>query len=123
MLNLGMDTEIMNSFLKILAAAIMLLGSSSSAYSEAEWTNSGYIQEVQATTSGVLVVRGKMGGNPSGCKDGDSYYADYSTKGTEKIFSLLLQSIAARNRVKLFVTGRCDLNGMSEISAAAIYAE
>lgn len=121
--NPRMDTEIMNSNIKILATTIMLFGSISSAYSEAEWTNSGYIQEVQATTSGVLVVRGKLGGNPSGCKDGDSYYADFSMKGTEKIFFLLLQSIATRNRVKLFVTGRCDLNGMSEISAALIHAE
>jgi len=107
---------------KFIASTILLI-MSSLAHSEAGWTGQGYLQEIQATTAGKLIIKGKLKGNPSKCKDINSYYIDYSIEGAENIYQLLLQSIASNNQVKLLVTGRCEINGMSEISSATIYAK
>jgi len=87
------------------------------------WTDSNIIDVIRATTSGKFVVKASFGKNPSNCKDEESFYLNYSVDGADSIYLLLLQAIATQNEVKFYVTGRCELNGMSEISSAVILAK
>jgi len=87
------------------------------------WTDSNYLKEVEVTTAGKIIVKGDMKNNPSGCKDGESYYIDSSRKDSEKIYQLLLDSVTSGNPVKLYVTGVCELSGMSEISSVKILSK
>ena len=96
----------MNQYIYRLILSIILLISSSVAHSEAGWTDKGHLQEIQATTKGKLVIKGKFKENPSDCKDKNSYYIDYSIEGAEKIYLLLLQSMESNKQVKLYVTGK-----------------
>ncbi len=97
---------------------LMLLGV---AHSESGWTGINEIQELRAPIAGRSIIIGDMKMNPSECKDSKSFYLDFSMKRAQNVYLLLLQSIATKNPVKLYVTGRCDIHSRSEISSAAIF--
>ncbi len=101
---------------------IILLLWSGLVYSNSGWTDSNVINLIRATTSGKFVVKASLSKNPSRCKDEESFYMDYSTDGADSVYLLLLQAVSTQNEVKFYVTGRCELNGMSEISSAVILA-
>jgi hypothetical protein len=113
----------MNTSLRTVALFSLLALIATTAAAKSGWTESGYLDEIEATGLGKFIVRGTLADNPSGCRNETGYYLDYSTNGAEQIYSLLLQSIATGNRVKLHVTGSCELNGLSEINSASIYAK
>ncbi len=101
---------------------VMLLLWCGIAQSNSGWTDSNVINLIRATTSGKFVVKVSLSKNPSRCKDDESFYMDYSTEGADSVYLLLLQAVSTQNEVKFYVTGRCELNGMSEISSAVILA-
>ncbi len=48
------------------------------------------------------------------------FYQDYTGTGVELMFHALLGAITSGIPARVYVTGRCDLNGYSEISSASI---
>ena len=75
----------MNKFKFKLIISFILLISSSIVYSKAGWTENGYIQEIQVTTSGKLIIKGSIKGNQSGCKDEDLLDEFYRLKNAGEV--------------------------------------
>jgi hypothetical protein len=90
------------------------------AMADAGWTDLGIVQELTATIAGRYVVKIAVNQNPSGCRDKQTFYQDYSDRGSDKMYATLLEAAATGKRVRVFVTGGCELNGHSQVSSVAI---
>ena len=86
----------------------------------AGWTTYGRVIELQPTTAGRFLVRLDGVSNPSGCRDESWFYRDYTGGEVELLFHALLGAVSSNLAVRVYVSGRCDLNGYSEISSAGI---
>lgn len=84
------------------------------------WTDYVPVAELTPTTHGRFLVKLKDSQNPSGCKNTDVFYQDYNLPGFEQMFDTLLKAVVSEKKVRVYVTGRCDLNGYSEISSVTI---
>lgn len=87
---------------------------------EAGWTSYAYVSELTATSRFRYLVTLKEAANPSGCKNKGVFYMDQNGSGSEQGFHLLVEALTHGKHVRLYVTGNCDLNGHSEISAVSI---
>jgi hypothetical protein len=92
----------------------------SAAWAGAGWTSYGRVVELHPTTAGRFLVQLNVASNPSGCRDEAWFYRDYTGTGVELMFHALLGAITSNIQARVYVTGRCDLNGYSEISSASI---
>ena len=90
------------------------------AWASAGWTSYGQVLELHPTTAGRFLVRLDVGSNPSSCRHESWFYRDYTGAGVELMFHALLGAITSGKPARVYVTGRCDLNGYSEISSASI---
>jgi hypothetical protein len=84
------------------------------------WTDSGTVAELTPTIHHHYLVRLNISENPSGCKNKSTFFQDYDSTGADQMFRTLLQAVASGNQVRVFVTGRCELNGYAEISSVTI---
>jgi hypothetical protein len=84
---------------------------------EAGWTDYASVIELIPTAKHYYEVHLEVGSNPSGCRDKNWFYLNYETPGTDKMFDLFVESIKSRMRLRVYVTGVCNLNGYSEITA------
>ena len=84
------------------------------------WTDYVPVTELTPTIHGRYLVKLKASRNPSGCKNTEVFYQDYNIPGFEQLFDTLLKAVVSEKKVRVYVTGRCDLNGYSEISSVAI---
>lgn len=89
-------------------------------FADAGWTGYGRIAELQPTTAGRFLVRLETDPNPSDCRNKSWFYRDYGDAGVELMFHALLGALTSNLQARVFITGRCDLNGYSEISSASI---
>ena len=89
-------------------------------YAGAGWTGYSQVAELTATTQGRFLVRLQNGDSLSGCSSKDTFYRDYGLHGTEDMYRTLLEAGAGGKKVRVYVTGRCDLNGYGEISSVSI---
>jgi hypothetical protein len=60
--------------------------------------------------------------NPSGCRVKDWFYLNYEERGANKMFDLFVDNIKSELRLRVYVTGVCNLKGYSEISAVSASA-
>jgi hypothetical protein len=90
------------------------------ALADAGWTDVGFVQELTATIAGRYVAKIAVHQNPSGCRDKQSFYQDYSDRGADKMYAALLEAVGSGKRVRVFVTGGCELNGHAQISSVSI---
>ena len=102
----------------IIAASLAL--ASLGAHGEAGWTGYGRVTELTPTTRQRFLVTLDVAGNPSGCSDKQTFYQDFVLRGAEQLFDTLLQALVSDKRVRVYVTGRCELNGYSEITSVTI---
>ena len=84
------------------------------------WTEYTSVAELTPSSDQSYTVRLDIAENPSGCKSKDTFYQDYAASGAEQMFSALLEAMMNSKRVRVFVTGRCELNGYGEISSVSI---
>jgi hypothetical protein len=105
---------------RLLSALLALNLLPGSAWAGAGWTAYGRVVELQPTTSGRFLLRMELESNPSGCRNGGWFYRDYSGLGAELMFHGLLGAMRSNLPARVYVTGRCDLNGYAEISSAGI---
>lgn len=90
------------------------------AYARSGWTDYAVVAEVVPTAFHYYQVRIPVKENPGGCKSKDWFYQDYGTPGSDKMFQTLLEAVKFEKQVRVFVTGRCNLDGYSEISSVSI---
>ena len=84
------------------------------------WTDYAPVIELTPGNVGRFLVKLKVSENPSGCKDKMIFYQDYGVPGSEQMFHALLEAVASEKLVRVYVTGKCELNGYSEISSVSI---
>ena len=99
---------------------IYALLSASSVHATSGWTDFTTVAELVPSTLHYYEARIPVKENPSGCKEKTWFYQDYAAPGSDKIFQVLLESIKSGKQVRIFVSGRCNLNGYSEISSVSI---
>jgi len=93
---------------------------STAAAADAGWT--GEVEVVELIPTGrhyyELHLTGKN--NSSGCREKDWFYINYEAPGADKMFDLFVDSINAELRLKVYMTGICNLKGYAEISSVSV---
>ena len=105
---------------KQLIGMLCLALLSGTAWSSAGWTSYATVTELTPTTAGRFLLRLDVSDNPSGCKNKQWFYQDYRGTGADLMFHALLTALTSGQKVRVYVTGSCDLNGYSEITSASI---
>jgi hypothetical protein len=90
------------------------------AFAVSGWTDHAPVVELTPTIHGRFLVKLKVSKNPSGCKNKETFYQDYNVPGSEQMFYALLEAVASEKMVRVYVTGKCVMNGYSEISSVSI---
>lgn len=90
------------------------------AHSRAGWTDYASVAELIPTDRHYYKFRLPVRENPSGCKNEHWFFQDYSSPGSDKMFNILLESIKTKLRLRVYVTGICNIDGYSKISSISI---
>ena len=106
---------------RLAATVILLLGTSLAPplQARAGWTDYARVGELIATGRHYYEVRIPVD-NPSGCREDNWYYQNYDAPGSSQMFEILLDAIESNVRVRLYVTGVCNINGYAEISSVGV---
>ncbi len=102
----------------LLSIALLTLPAKSLASSG--WSESSSIAEVNPTARHYYQFRLSDIESPAGCKQADGFYQDYKDRGAEQMYSALLEALSGNLKVKVFVTGGCNLKGFAEVSSIII---
>jgi hypothetical protein len=89
-------------------------------YASAGWTDYVRIAELVPTSRHYYEFKLPVKNNPSGCKNKNWFYQNYGTRSSEKIFNVLLEGIKSGLKLRVYVTGICNINDYSEISSVSI---
>lgn len=100
--------------------ALIALACLSRAEARAGWTEYARLAELVASSKHYYSFRLELDNNPSGCRDKVWFYQDYSAAGADKIYDTLLRALEGNNRLRVYVTGACNLDGYAEISSLSI---
>lgn len=84
------------------------------------WTSPSPVAELMATGGNGFRFELEDAKNPSGCRNKTVFFRDYDLPGTEQMYDTLLAALTTGKRVRVYVTGTCDLNGYSNISSVSI---
>ncbi len=84
------------------------------------WTEHAPVAELIPTIHGRFLVKLKVNDNSSGCREKETFNLGYGIAGSEQIFQTLLEAVASAKMVRVFVTGKCEISGYSEISSVGI---
>lgn len=106
-----------------LLGAIGLVAVAPAAMAEAGWTDYALVTELTPTIHQRYEVTIAVQQNPSGCREKQVFFQDYSAKGSEQMYLALLEAVSSGKRVRVFVTGECGVNGYSRISAVGIRSQ
>ncbi len=90
------------------------------AHSSAGWTDYVTVAELIPTGHHYYIFRLPVKKNPSGCKEENWFYQNYGSRGSDKMFDTLLEGIKSNLRLRVYVTGVCNIDGYSEISSIGI---
>ena len=101
-------------------AILLLMSFSLPSLAVSGWTSEAEVIELIPTIHKRFHVRLRVSENPSGCRNKDMFYQDFHTLGAQFMFRTLLEAVVSGKRVQVEVTGNCELNGYSEISAVSI---
>ena len=101
-----------------LAVSFLLV--STCVFAGSGWTDFAPVSELTPTVHHRYLFRMKASENPSGCREAQHFYQDYSVPGSQQMFNTLLTAIETGKKVRLYVTGKCNLDGYSEISSVSI---
>ena len=114
----GTGRILMNRRTSILSMLFMVI--SSHAYANSGWTDYARVAELVASSRHYYEVRLPVTENPSGCKNKTWFYQEYDMPGSDKMYNTILESIKSGLRIRVYVTGRCNLNDYSEISSVSV---
>lgn len=85
----------------------------------AGWTGYASVIELIPTGRHYYEVKLKVSDNPSGCREKNWFYLNYDAPGADKMFELFVDNIQSTLRLRVYVTGVCNINSYSEISAVS----
>lgn len=103
-----------------IALLVAALAVSMGSWANPGWTDYATVAELMPTSQQSYLLRLTTKENPSGCKNKDTYYQDYATRGSDQMFRTLLEAVTSGKQVRVYVTGSCELNGYSEFSSVGI---
>jgi hypothetical protein len=86
----------------------------------AGWTDYVAVAELVPTAHHYYEVRLPVKENPGGCRNKTWFYQDYGFSGSDKMFQTILEGVRSGFRVRVYVTGKCNLDGYSEISSVSV---
>lgn len=90
------------------------------AYAGAGWTDYANVSELNPKDLHYYSVRIDVKENPSRCDASVWFYQDYDRRGADKMFDVLLEALVSGLKVRVYVTGKCNLQDQSEISSVSI---
>ncbi len=102
----------------IIGACALLFSNFTQA--SAGWTDYVTVDELVPTTRHYYEVRLPVKENPSGCKNKIWFYQNYGSRGSDKMFETLLEGIKSGLRLRVYVTGICNIHVYSEFSAVSV---
>ena len=100
--------------------ALSLSGLPLIAMASAGWTDYVRVAELVPTAKHYYELRLPVGNNPSGCREENWFYQNYDAPGADQMFEALLESLSSDIRLRVYVTGVCNLNGYAEFSAVSV---
>ena len=95
----------------------------STARAGAGWTGEARVIELIPTSRHYYEIHLDVSRNSSGCREKDWFYLNYEATGAEQMFELFVESLKSGLRLRVYVTGVCNLNGYAEISAVGARAK
>ncbi len=84
------------------------------------WTNYAPIEELTKISHGRFLVKLKVSKNPTRCKNKEMFYRAYRMPGAQYMYVKLETALESGQKVRVHVTGRCELNDYSEISSVDV---
>jgi len=105
---------------KTILVPVILASLPATLLAGAGWSGYAQVAELTPTIHHRYHVRLDSAENPSGCTDKQTFYQDYAATGSEHMFQTLLEAVTSGKQVRLYVTGKCELNGYAEFSAVGI---
>ena len=99
---------------------IFLLLSSTYSQANSGWTDYGYVEELVPTIHHRFKVNIDVEGNKSSCKKEQWFYQDFNLGGAKEMYLALLEAVSSGKLVRVYVTGRCNIDEYSEISEIGI---
>jgi len=84
------------------------------------WTDYVTVAELVPSDRHYYTFRLPVSENPSGCRNKTWFFQNYGSPGADKMFDALLEGIKSRIRLRVYVTGICNLDGYAEISSISI---
>ena len=102
----------------LIGACGLLL--SSMLHASAGWTDYANVAELIPTSRHYYEFRLPVEDNPSGCREETWFYQNYDSTGSDQMFNVLLESIKSKIRLRVYVTGVCNIHGYSEISSVSV---
>jgi len=106
----------------LLLVWVNLLAAAPAVRADAGWTGYVRVIELIPTTRHYYEIRLAAKRNQSGCRNDEWFYLNYGVPGSDKMFDLFVDSLKNSLRLRVYVTGVCNLKGYSEISAVAASA-
>lgn len=103
-----------------LVASAALLFCTNAYAGTAGWTEPAQVTRLEANDMGRFVVTLAVDKNVSGCRDATNFYVDYGRDGTELMYRVLTDALLQGKRVQVYVTGGCELKGMSAVSSVRL---
>lgn len=97
-----------------------LLMSPAMLFAASGWTDYAPIAELTPTSHGRYLVQLRISENPSSCRNKNTFYQDYGLPGANNMYLALLEAVGSEKSVRVYTTGKCGLNGYSEISSVGI---
>jgi len=103
-----------------IAIGVSALLFSHYAQASAGWTDFVTVNELVPTTRHYYEVMLPVKENPSGCKNKTWFYQNYGSRGSDKMYDTLLEGIKSGLRVRVYVTGICNIHDYSEFSSVSV---
>ncbi len=114
-----LSRKIMARTLRLIFLCAML-GLASPLLARAGWSEYTQVAELIATARHYYEFRIPVAENPSGCREEHWFYRNYDAPGSQQMFDILLKAIESGIRVRVYVTGICNVNGYAEVSSIGV---
>ena len=86
---------------------------------DAGWTGYGKVEELRIDQFTRIEARLDPSFNPTDCQSKEWFYRS-SINGSELMYHTLLEAVSTNKRVRVYVTGVCDIKDFSEISSVSV---
>jgi len=115
-IGVGAQMRKLSCILAVIGSALFSL----EAQARAGWTDAVQVAELVPTARHYYEVKLPITENPSGCREKNWFYQNYGATGSEQMFDVLLKGVTSDIRLRVYVTGLCNINGYAEFSSVNV---